>query len=169
MNNREKIVESWIRDIKNEIETHKYAEYFDKQDIDTMHERLNLTEEQLITVMCNRLNELGLEVAKLKSERCAILRELECAQRVIDSMIKSNKEAILKKRTSWTYRQALVAAGLPIAKRKSGEGNLFDVFVALEDGLSDDEIMEKYKLSRSTLWRRKKEIEKCKKEKRLPI
>ena len=169
MTEKEIIINHWIEEIQKEIKENNYDEYFDKCDIKNMYEKLQISEEQLLTVLYIMVKDMRKENQELQRKNISLLNELKYSEKTVDSLLKTNKERVQQEKASWTYRQAMISAGLPIAKRKAGEGSLFDVFVAIENGWNDAEIMKEYKLSRSTLWRRKKEIENCKKENRLPM
>ena len=79
-------------------------------------------------------------------------RELKRCEDMIDGITKGNGR--LKQMVS-------VASGMPIAKKS--KKNLADLAFHIRLGFSDEELQKYYNISRTTLWRWKKELEESQK------
>ena len=109
--------------------------------------KLEMEPEKVIRVLIVLFIREHNEKWKLRDEVSQLIREKDRLDKILDDVFAGNGR--LK-------QMAEVAKGLPIAKKKNK--NLIGVKVMLRMGLTDKEIMEEYKISRTTLWRWKKEI-----------
>ena len=93
------------------------------------------------------LNE-NKKLINLRDQNSKVIRRNEFLEECLDSAYNGNGR--LK-------QMALVQSGMPIANSK--KKCLSDLKLRLYLGQTDKELMEAYKISRTTLWRWKKEIE----------
>lgn len=93
------------------------------------------------------LNE-NKKLINLRDQNSKVIRRNEFLEECLDSAYNGNGR--LK-------QMALVQSGMPIANSK--KKCLSDLKLRLYLGQTDKELMEEYKISRTTLWRWKKEIE----------
>ena len=84
----------------------------------------------------------------LRDENSRVIRRNDMLEELVDTVYKGNGR--LK-------QMALVQSGLPIASIK--KKSLADLRLRIKLGETDKEIMEDYGISRTTLWRWKKEME----------
>ena len=84
----------------------------------------------------------------LRDENSRVIRRNDMLEELVDTVYKGNGR--LK-------QMALVQNGLPIASNK--KKSLADLRLRIKLGETDKEIMEDYGISRTTLWRWKKEME----------
>lgn len=110
-------------------------------------------------------NEIGMDVNNvMRSVLALFIRENKTALKYRDKLSElMRRNELLEKSLDTAYngngrvkQMALVESGLPIAKKKK---SLADLKLRLYMGDTDKQLMEAYGISRSTLWRWKKELE----------
>lgn len=87
------------------------------------------------------------EVQKLDSEAYDLRAENEKVNELLNDMCKGNGRAI---------QMAKVISGLPIAKKKKKSLAHLDLEIML--GATDEDLMDYFEISKTTLWRWKKEL-----------
>ena len=118
-----------------------------------VYEALNVDEAGLVYFFCRLFIIFFRDLQRHKDRICELERENEVLQEAINNHIKNGREK----------QAALVQSGLPIAKKQ--RKNLFILDGDIKLGYSDEEIMRMHGISRTTLWRWKKELEELKKQK----
>ena len=88
------------------------------------------------------------EVSELDEERCKLSEENERLNKLLSDMCHGNGRSI---------QMAKVISGMPIARKK--KMSMVDLKLQMICGLSDEELMEYFEISKSTLWRWKKKLE----------
>lgn len=119
----------------------------DNFDCASFCDRLEMEPEKVIRALIVLFVKEHNEKWKLREEVSQLIRENDRLDRILDDVFHGNGR--LK-------QMAEVSKGLPIAKKKNK--NLIGVKVMLRMGASDMDIMKEYNISRTTLWRWKKEI-----------
>lgn len=89
---------------------------------------------------------------KENDEICRLRAENKMLNKVLNSTYRDNGRII---------QMSKVMAGEPIARKKTK--NLMELSLQIKLGLTDEELMENFKISKTTLWRWKKELEEKKK------
>uniref|UniRef100_UPI004056723B helix-turn-helix domain-containing protein n=1 Tax=Acetatifactor sp. TaxID=1872090 RepID=UPI004056723B len=84
----------------------------------------------------------------LKNQNSRVIRRNDMLEESLDTAYKGNGRL---------RQMALVQSGMPIANKK--KKSLAELSFRMELGETDKEIMEAYGISRTTLWRWKKELE----------
>lgn len=119
-----------------------------------IYEALNVDETGLAYFFCRLFIIFFRELQCHKDRICELERENEVLQEAINNVIKNRREK----------QAALVSCGLPIAKKQ--RKNLFILDGDIKLGYTDEEIMRLHGISRTTLWRWKKELRELKKQKK---
>lgn len=100
---------------------------------------------RLFAVMFKGIREADNELRKLREENKRLCR-------LVNNMCHDNGRIV---------QMAKVMSGEPIARKKTK--NLMELSLQIKLGLTDEELMENFKISKTTLWRWKKELEEKKK------
>ena len=95
--------------------------------------------------MFKGIREADNELRKLREENKRLCR-------LVNNMCHDNGRIV---------QMAKVMSGEPIARKKTK--NLMELSLQIKLGLTDEELMENFKISKTTLWRWKKELEEKKK------
>ena len=99
----------------------------------------------LFVLACEEIRELDKEISKLREENRAL-------NVILNERLQNNGR---------TAQMVKVSAGLPIAKK--AKKNLSDLSFQIMLGSTDKELMEYFGISKTTLWRWKKELAEKKK------
>lgn len=108
---------------------------------------LGLNYNELVYLLSYFLVLCYKEVQKLDSEAYDLRAENEKVNELLNDMCKGNGRAI---------QMAKVISGLPIAKKK--KKNLVNLDLEIMLGATDEELMDYFEISKTTLWRWKKEL-----------
>jgi hypothetical protein len=108
-------------------------------------EAVGVSQDELCYIYTQLFWRKSMEMARLNDKYCHCLREKEYIEKALDEDCKNNVEK----------QQRLIKAGLPIAKKSS---RLSYIRLLMKLGSTDEELMEFCGISRTTLWRYKKEI-----------
>lgn len=119
-----------------------------------LYEALNVDETGLAYFFCRLFIIFFRDLQRHKDRICELERENQVLQEAIDRHIQNGREK----------QAALVGCGMPIAKKQ--KKNLFILDGDMKLGYSDEEIMKMHGISRTTLWRWKKELQELKKQKK---
>ena len=125
-----------------------------RMDPSPIYETLNVDEAGLTFFFCRLFVIFFRDLQRHKDKICELEKENDILKEAIDSTIKNGRER----------QAALVRCGLPIAKKQ--RKNLFILDGDIKLGYTDEEIMRLHGISRTTLWRWKKELQELKKQKR---
>lgn len=106
---------------------------------------VGVSQDELCCLMTKICIRLTMEKVRLRDEYNRLLREKECLEESLKALTKNNVEK----------QQLMVKAGLPIAKKSA---RISEIRLLMKLGDSDKEIMKSCGISRTTLWRYKKEI-----------
>lgn len=101
----------------------------------------------MYTIICLLVKEKK-DGIKIREEYMELIREKRIHESILDDLYKDNGR---------DRQIAMVRAGLPIAKKKKLSS--FVLKMRMQLGATDAEIMEEFGISRTTLWRKKKQIE----------
>lgn len=113
---------------------------------------LGVSMNELVYLFSYLFVEAFREVRELDDERRRLKEENERLNKLLNEMCHGNARSI---------QMAKVKSGMPIAKKS--RKNLVELELQIMFGLSDKELMEYFNISKTTLWRWKKELGEIKK------
>ena len=121
-------------------------------DAEKFCERLDLDINGLVYLLSYMFVEAFREIKEADDELHKLRAENERLNRLLNDKCQGNGRRI---------QMAKVMSGMPIAKKK--KKNLMDLSFQMHMGSTDAELMEYFEISKTTLWRWKKELEEAKK------
>ena len=137
-------VESLIKTFKQYKENYNIKGSLDHKQF---CEALEVDEGELVYLLCYMFVMLCGECARSNERAENLERENEVLNNCINGYIKNKREK----------QAAMVESGLPIAKNRKKNLSLLDMQINML-GYTDEELLEYYEVSRTTLWRWKKEL-----------
>lgn len=114
--------------------------------VNTFAEMVGVSVDELCYIFTWIIIYESKETARIKDEYYKLMREKLCIEKALNDVCKNKTE----------MQQRKVKNGLPIAKKSS---RIIEMKLYLLLGDTDEDIMRKLKISKTTLWRYKKEIE----------
>lgn len=114
--------------------------------IEKFAEMVGVSVDELCYIFTWIIIHEGRETARIKDEYYKLRKEKLCIEKALNDVCKNKTE----------MQQRKVKSGFPIAKKSSRISEM-KLYMLLGD--TDEDIMRKLKISKTTLWRYKKELE----------
>lgn len=109
-------------------------------------ETVGVSQDELCYILTKLFIHESRETARIRDMYYKCLREKESLEQSLDELCRSKTEK----------QRLMVKSGLPIAKKSA---RISEIRLLMKLGSTDEEIMRDCNISRTTLWRYKKEME----------